>query len=327
VATTHRRAATRVIACGANARTVGLHLGRHRRAAARVTAWAARVSPDEVHALHSVVADALRKPFLVAALLLIGLVVALEVGSSLAVRPGDGTARVADVLSRSSVQDDLGDLSGEERGRLRATLLASAGDTDPPGRAIPALAFVDGLLLWSLLWMAANLLVAERVTGRLQGIATLVLTVLLLLGGIVFVFFLLAELFFMIGLLVSVPFGTIAYLALYGFFPVGSAAGLLDLILVLKLAFCACLLLASHRFLKGKALLLLIATSLLLTVVIGFLHALFPRFLVSIVDSVAGIVTVVVGLVWAIVLLVFAVVSIVRVLRVDRVLPSRHAER
>ena len=38
-----------------------------------------------------------------------------EVGSSLAVRPGDGTARVADVLSRSSVQDDLGDLSGEER--------------------------------------------------------------------------------------------------------------------------------------------------------------------------------------------------------------------
>lgn len=97
--------------------------------------------------------------------------------------------------------------------------------------------------------------------------------------------------------------------------------------MLLKLAFCVCLLLASHRFLKGKALLLMIATSLLLTFVIGFLHAFFPRFLVSIVDSVAAIVTVVIGLIWAIVLLVFAIISIVRVLRVDRVLPSRHAER
>lgn len=168
------------------------------------------------------VADALRKPFLVAALLLIGLVLALELGSSLALRPGDGTARVFDVLSRSSTQDDLDDLDGDQRDALRTSLLHSTDGSDPPGRAITAMAFVDGLLLWSLLWMAANLLLPERVTGRLQGICTLVLTILALLGGIVFVIFLIAELFFMVGLLVAVPFGTIAYLALYGFFPVGA---------------------------------------------------------------------------------------------------------
>ena len=116
----------------------------------------------------------------------------------------------------------------------------------------------------------------------------------------------------MIGLFLAVPFGTIAYLAAFGSFPVGAAAATLGVLLLLKLVFGGCLVVAHHGFLENKTLVLLTLTSLLANVIVAFLHGFPPGVLASITDAVAAIVVAILGLVWAIVLLVKSVVALVR---------------
>src|SRR5437588_825720 len=85
---------------------------------------------------------------------------------------------------------------------------------------------------------------------------------LALIACIVLIFVALALLILMISLLLSVPFGSLAYLALYGTFDAGSAIVVLSLIMFLKLAFAVCLVLSQPRFLQNKGLVLLVLTSL-----------------------------------------------------------------
>ena len=80
------------------------------------------------------------------------------------------------------------------------------------------------------------------------------------------------------------------YLAVFGHFPRGTAATILALLLSLKIACGICLPLAQQRFLQGTGLLLLLITSLVLNIVIAFLHDLVPGILVSLTDAVGGIV-------------------------------------
>ena len=96
------------------------------------------------------------------------------------------------------------------------------------------------------------------------------------------------------------PFGTIAYLIIFGNFDRSGAAIALSLIMTLKLFFAGCLVLAHQRFLQNRGLVVLILTSLLATLIIGFLHGLVPAFLVSITDAIAAIVVGILALVWAI---------------------------
>jgi hypothetical protein len=123
------------------------------------------------------------------------------------------------------------------------------------------------------------------------------------------------ELTVLVSLFLAAPFGTLAYLAVWGFFPVGEAAVLLGLVLLLKLVWAGLLVLAQPRFLQNKGLVLLMLTTLLCTVLLEFLHRLVPGILVSITDDVGALVFAVVAIVWSLVLLIGSIPAIVKALR------------
>jgi len=168
------------------------------------------------------------------------------------------------------------------------------------GMGIPYSPLLDGLLLFTVLLIAVGLLIPERFTGRIQGVATLVVSLIVAILSVILTLAAVAALIQMVTLLVAVPFGTIVYLILFGTFNRSGAAIALSLIMTLKLAFAAVLVLAHQRFLENKGLVLLILTSLAATVAISFLQGLVPGFLVSVTDAVAAIVVGVLALVWAV---------------------------
>ena len=117
---------------------------------------------------------------------------------------------------------------------------------------------------------------------------------------------------YMVTLFLSVPFGTIAYLALWGFFPTGTAATILSISMFLKLVFIILLVLGHQRFLQNKGLVGIIITTLLCCFIIGFLQSFVPGVLVSITDRVGAIVAVILVIVWGIFLLIGGIISVVK---------------
>jgi hypothetical protein len=235
----------------------------------------------------------LRVPFFAVALAAILLVVLVELGEPLILggqRPGATLAGQADALG----------------------VAVPAQAHTPPGRGIPYLALVDGVALFTIALMGLGLLVPARLHGRIQGVITLVFAILLTIGAIGLAIVAVSQLILMVSLLFAPPFGTIAYLILWGSFPRGEASVLLSLLMFLKLVFAGSLLLAQPRFLQNKGLVALVLTSILCTIAAAFLQGLVPAVLVSILDEVAAIVFAVVGAVWGVVLLVGAVPAIVK---------------
>lgn len=274
-----------------------------------------------------------RLPFLVA-LVALALALAVELGkggdfgrdaalrgaalteSALAVKATELRGLLAGASDQGIDVHDVGNGIKQQRKR---------GELDRPGKGIPSLAILDGLLFFVVTLLGVALLVPERIYGRLQGIVTLIVSFLTLIGAIFLALGAIALVFVMIGLLLAPPFGTIAYLAIWGSFRVGAAEATLGVVLLLKIAFGVCLLLAQPRFLQNKGLLLLVLTSLLANVVVSFLIGFPPRILASITDVIGAIIVAVLAAIWAIVFLVGSIVSIVKVLRVTRVSASSTA--
>ncbi|MFC4147456.1 hypothetical protein ACFO0M_14465 [Micromonospora mangrovi] len=240
----------------------------------------------------------LRKPFLLLALLAVALVVALELGAALLTGGGDAGGALRDSAGQLGV--DVGDVGGV---------------TEPAGRGTGALALIDVVALWTTGLFCLSLVLPDRVQGRIQGVATLIFSVLLLLGSVVLLVVAFVELTVMVSLFLAAPFGTLAYLAVWGFFPVGDAAVLLGLILLLKLVWAGLLILAQPRFLQNKGLVLLMLTTLLCTVVLEFLHRLVPTILVSITDDLGAVLFAVVAIVWGLILLIGSIPAIVKAVR------------
>jgi hypothetical protein len=191
-----------------------------------------------------------------------------------------------------------------------------SGVDEPPGRAITYLALVDGILLYTVGLMGLSLVIPERAHGRAQGVATLVGSIVLIIVAFILGLIAFIELLVMVSLFLAVPFGTIAYLALWGFFPRGEAAAVLSLLMLLKVAFAVFLVLGQQAFLKHKGLLALLLTSLVCNVVVAFLHGFVPLVLVSIVDTLAALVVAIIAIIWGIVLLIGAIPSVVASVRV-----------
>jgi hypothetical protein len=256
--------------------------------------------------------DRMRRPFLFLALAFIVLAVLAEVGAGFLLTPKTpGRDDLQQMIARSDVPEDA-DVDVDDLVEVRRR------EEAPPGLAIRSMALLDGLVAFTIGLMALGLLLPERIHGRIQGILTLVVSFLVVVGGIVVVFATLALLLFMVGLFLAVPFGTLAYLAVFGFFDRGGAAVTLSLVMLLKLGFAICLVLAHQSFLTVKRIVLLVLTSLLANVVVSFLHGPPPIILVSITDAIAAIVVVILALLWALPMLIFSLVSLVKVLRVDR---------
>ncbi len=243
--------------------------------------------------------DELRRPLFLVAVVMIVLALLVELGSSFVIGGGDATAD----LRASAAERDI-DIDVEQ------------GEVDePPGLAIPYLALVDGILVFTMLLMVGSLVLPDRLHGRLQGIVTLIFSILLIFGGLILLIIAFIALLVMVSLFLAPPFGTIAYLALWGYFPRGDANLILSLLMLLKLAFAAFLILAHQRFLQNKGLVILVLISLVLNIVVSFLHGIVPIILVSITDAIGAILNAIVAIIWGIVLLIGAIVSIVKAIR------------
>jgi hypothetical protein len=192
------------------------------------------------------------------------------------------------------------------------------GIHSPPGIGIPTLALVDWLLFVTLLLMASPLVVPARIHAKAQGVVTFLVGFSTIFAGIAAAFMALAKMLLMIVIMLAFPFGTIIYLIMFGHFNRSGAAAILALAWTFKLA-CAVLLVLSHqRMIANKGLILILATSLVMGVVVGFLHALPPGFLVSITDAIAAIVAGIVGAIWGLILAIGAIPAVIKVLRVDK---------
>ena len=240
--------------------------------------------------------DSLRKPFFFVGIALIALAFLLEIGSA-----GFIEAKRINITTASDKDWEEILRANPKLQEAQASITnGPAGLTGqrPPGVGISSLAFMDGLIVFTVGLMAATFFLGDRWVGRLQGIIGLVLAIVVLIGAVVLIFKILAKVILMVSLFVATPFGTMAYLANWGFFNQGGAQTILGFLLLLKLGFVGCLLAAHQRFLQNKTLVFMIIFSLLLNFVVSFLHNLVPRFLVSITDGVAGIVVLVVAGLW-----------------------------
>jgi len=225
---------------------------------------------------------ALRKPFFFFAVVMIWLVVGIEIGSNWA--------------------------------------LNASGADSPPGWGIATMAFVDGVLAFRLTMMLLSLVVPARVLGRLQGIVTLILSFFGAIAAFILIFVILTQLMIMISLFLGVIFGTIAYLAIWGDFARGEAAVILSLLMTLKVAAAIALVLAHQRFLQIKSLVVIVLSSMVLNIIVAFLHGFPPRVLVSITDAIAGIIVTVIGLIYLILSLIGSIPAVLKLLRVDKAL-------
>jgi hypothetical protein len=244
--------------------------------------------------------DELRRPFFLISLIAIGLVVLVELGSSLLLGGGNATDSLAGEPLAAGI--DISNVTDVQQ---------------PSGRGISYLVLIDVIALYTAALMGASLIVPEKVHGRLQGLLTLIGSIVLIIVSVIMLIIAFAELLTMVSLLLAAPFGTIAYLVIWGFFPRGEAALILSLLLFLKLVFAGFLILAQPRFLQNKGLVALVITSLVANVVVAFLHGLVPIVLVSIVDDVAAILLAIVALVWAVILLIGSIPAVVKSVRVS----------
>jgi len=225
--------------------------------------------------------DALRKPFLALAIVLSVVIVLLEIGAGAAPR-------------------------------LRA--IAGLDTGDPPGIAIMSLALIDAQLVFATVLYGLGVVLPHPLVGRIQGCAGCLLSLVLIMLSIVAIVVAFLLLLLMISLIASF-FGIAVYIAVFGDFARSEAGAVLFILLVLKLAMGGSLVLAHQRFLQNIGLVILVILSLVLNIVIAFLHDLPPGFLTSITDAIAAIIVAIVAIVWSILLLIGAVIAVLRVIR------------
>lgn len=259
----------------------------------------------------------LRTPFFIAALILVLLIVLVELGLKLPGVLRSVPTPVTD-FNNAQISTAFQGLSDSDKN----TLSQLSNGERPPGLGVPSLALLDGILLFTIALMALALVLPERVHGRVQGPATLIFSLFLLTLAIVQILATFALLLFMVSLLLAIPFGTIVYLIVYGSFNRSGADIALSLLLLLKFAASGGLFFAQQRFLQSKGLVLLVLCSLLGNVIASFLIGIVPIFLVSITDAIAAILIGVIAVVWGLILFVSSLISIVKVLRVDRMLKT-----
>ncbi len=262
--------------------------------------------------------DRLRTPFLLVAIALSLIVVLLETGAAL---PGVLSSNELPVTA-FQLPPQLAQSEAKLTSDQQAVVAQLNRQSRPPGLGVPDLALLDCIVLFTLALMGIALILPARLQGRIQGIATLIFSILLILGALVAIFFAFASLFLMIALFLAFPFGTIIYLIIYGSFNRAGADVVLSIIMLLKFGLSICLVFAQQRFFQGKGLVLLILTSLLGTAIVNFLLGLVPGVLVSITDAIAALVVGIIAVIWGVILLIGSLISLVKILRIDRALKA-----
>ena len=197
-------------------------------------------------------------------------------------------------------------------GVVKAFLPAQASDTKLAGFGVKYLVLMDGLVLFTVILMGASLLAPERIFSKIQGLGTLIVSIIVIIGGIILLFMAFIMLMLMISLLLAVPFGTAVYFAKFGTFARGEVAATLSSMMFLKIAFAVCLVFAHQRFLQNKGLVLIILTSLIASIIVSFLHGMAPLSFVCITDAIAGIVVALIAVIWGIFFLIGSIPAILK---------------
>ena len=262
----------------------------------------------------------LRTPALIVALIAAFLIIGVEMGSSFRANGSmvDGlTGRFSEIahnVSQIGTPDaapqgskPVDSFSGLEK-------LLKTPNGKPPGLAIPTLINLDTFVLFTLILFCLPLVVKPSVIAQTQGVATVIISIVVLIWSVIGLLKCLVELFIMIGLLLAIPFGTILYMILFADFDVKPAAAILSTLMFLKIVLAVCLPIAHERFLRNIGVILLLATSFIAMIVISFLHSFLPIFLTSITDAIAGIIVCVLAIIWAIILLIGGIIGVVKVL-------------
>jgi hypothetical protein len=258
--------------------------------------------------------DRLRTPFLILAIILSLLIVLIETGTAIPGVLRSSPVPVTSFQLPAQASTAVANLNSDQQ---KVVTQLSQQDR-PPGLAVPDLALLDSIVLFTVILMGVALLITDSLQGKVQGIVTLIFSLILLGIAIAQIFIAIGSLILMIALLLSIPFGTIIYLIIYGSFNRAGADIALSLIMLLKFGFAVSLFLAQQRYLQSIGLVLLVLTSLVDNVIVSFLIGLVPLILVSITDAIAAIVVSIIAVIWAIVLLVGAIISIIKLLRLDR---------
>jgi len=245
---------------------------------------------------------AIRRTFLIISFVMMALVLVLELAAPHLVGGGTVTGVAAIAIS-------VGD---------EGTGAEVASIDEPPGRGISYLAFVDVALVFLLGQYLLSQVLTGRVHGRVTGIGTLVGSFVMIFVALIALIIAIIEIVIMISLFFAFPFGTAAYMAIWGGFPRGQAAALLSALLVLQIVSLILLVLAQPKMLQQRGFVILAVLALVLKLVLSFLHAFVPRPLVAIADDLGAIINSLIGLVLAIVFLIVSIPSIVKALRVDR---------
>ncbi|HEY1656500.1 MAG TPA: hypothetical protein VGF86_15465 [Candidatus Tumulicola sp.] len=180
---------------------------------------------------------------------------------------------------------------------------------------ISALWLLDISLFWTLFVGALAIIVRRDILGRLQGVATLVLSIVIILVGLKILLTDFILLLIMLALLASF-FGWLVYFPLFAHFDTAQAVQVLGLLTLFKLVALALLIVAQQRFLRQTPLLVLIGLSLLCDLLLSFLHALPPGVLVSVTDALGAIVICIVAIVYALIQAIASIVAIIRALLV-----------
>ena len=254
----------------------------------------------------------LRKPVLIVVVVLLVLVVLLELGATQFLH---GSTNPQDRIERVESSDSFrNELSAEEKAdAIRSVEEYAATNGAPPGLGIPYLALIDGILAYTILLIAVGLIVPDHLEGKLQGIITLVLSFLLLLG--------------------DRPHPDRALQADRDGVAVLRATVRDDRLPRGLGKF-------RHRWRGDRALTGHVAEggrldrspdrppalprqqgagsadphSLIATIIVGFLHGLVPFPMVSITDALAAIIVGIIAIIWAVIVLVGAVVAVVEAL-------------
>lgn len=254
----------------------------------------------------------LRLPFLIGAWILMVMAFSIDAGTPALQSFASAGQSPTQVRALLEPQLDRTDLSQEEKDEALSSAISRA--SQPPGRAVVALSLLDGLLMLSITLVLLGSVVPGALHARYQGVVTLLVSMGVLGKGLMAMTEALAAMLVMVTLLLSFPFGTIAYLVKWGSFPVGQAGLLLGLSAFFRLLGLGALVLAHQRFLQNKGLLLLVLTAMLGSSIIGVFHGWVPSVVVSISDAAATIVVAVLVLIWSIVLLVGALLSLPKLL-------------
>ena len=199
-------------------------------------------------------------------------------------------------------------------GPVVLAILGESGQT-PPGRGMPALVLVDALLFAQVIFLGFDALGLGRLARWLNGPGNLVLSVVVIFGGIGLLFAALGLLILMISVLMALPFGPAIYAAIWGGFARGTAMGLLSTTLLLRIIAGLLLVLYDQSMLGKKRLLLLFFSCLVGDLVVSFLLGLVPSLLCSITDAVGALIGAILGIIWAIILLIPAITGTLRLIR------------